>query len=163
MGWTLAPVVYLLRLALLTNNVMGIVGLWFKCFLFIVHTHSVLGCSLTRHTECLYWVTPLFNSGTFRTGFSYFACAAWITPGRVLLNHKQEASCIYVNNVRPWNAITYLHYLGIDRHVLFCMSHFRMLSTIIMQLINSCWHVLPHVILLMCTLKIARSAWQNDF
>ena len=34
--------------------------------------------------------------------------------GRALSYHKQEGSCIYVNNVEPWKSIKYLHYHGTD-------------------------------------------------
>ena len=35
--------------------------------------------------------------------------------GQVLSHHKQEAGCIYVNNVGPWNAITHLCYHGTEQ------------------------------------------------
>ena len=31
-----------------------------------------------------------------------------LTLGQALSHHKQEASCIYANNVGPWNPIKYL-------------------------------------------------------
>ena len=34
--------------------------------------------------------------------------------GRVLSHHKQEASCIYVNNAGPWNAIIHLDLHGTE-------------------------------------------------
>ena len=35
--------------------------------------------------------------------------------GQALLYHKQDAGCIYVNNVVPWNTIRYVHYHGTDQ------------------------------------------------
>ena len=37
-----------------------------------------------------------------------FEAIFWVTLRQALSHYKHEASCIYVNNVGPWNAIKYL-------------------------------------------------------
>ena len=45
--------------------------------------------------------------------------------GRALSHHKQEASCIYVNNAGPWNAIMHLDFHGTEGPAYACTSPYN--------------------------------------
>jgi len=40
----------------------------------------------------------------------------------VVLDHKQEAGCIYVNNAGPWNSIVHLPYYSTEGLVYACIG-----------------------------------------
>ena len=48
----------------------------------------------------------------YELGLAVLRALPKLPQGQVLLHHKQEASCIYVNNAGPWNAIMHLGHHG---------------------------------------------------